>query len=89
MAITIKRRDKESNERLLRRFSRRVQTSGLLLRTKKRQYHEKVKSHNQVQREALRRLQIRGRIEYLRKIGAWDEETTNQGRGGKSRTKKF
>ena len=85
MSITIKRRDKESNERLLRRFSRRVQTSGLLLRTKKRQYHEKPKSHNRLRRDALRRLQIRGRLEYLRKIGALDEELLVQGKGNKSK----
>lgn len=88
MAIIIKRRERESNERLLRRFSRRVQTSGLLLRTKKRQYHEKAKNRNQIRREALRRLGIRSRLEYLRKIGALDEELLVQGRGSKNKVRR-
>lgn len=88
MAIIIKRREKESNERLLRRFSRRVQTSGLLLRTKKRQYHEPAKNRNRLRRDALRRLQIRNRLEYLRKIGALDEEALLSGKKIKA-NKKF
>ena len=75
MPITIKRRDNESNERMIRRFLRRIQTSGLLLRIKKQQSHHREKSHNQKKREALHRLALRKRDEYLRKIGMLDEDT--------------
>ena len=81
MPIVIKRRENESNERLIRRFSRRIQTSGLLLRAKKRQYHERGKNRNQRRKDAIRRLTIRTRNEYLRRVGLLDEETTRDNRG--------
>lgn len=84
MAITLKRREKESNERLLRRFSRRIQTSGLLLRAKKRHYHEKPKNSNQVKKDALRRMKIKEYNEYLRRVGLLDEEGTSQGKQSKN-----
>lgn len=86
MPITLKRRDNESNERLLRRFSRRIQTSGLILRAKKRQYFESPKSDNKEKSDALRRLKIREKNEYLRKVGLLDEEIRPKRRGaGKKR----
>lgn len=76
MAIIIKKRENETNERLLRRFSRRIQTSGLLLRAKKRQYFESAKNKNRRRKDALRRLSLRTQSDYLRRIGVLDEETT-------------
>jgi len=76
MPITLKKRDNESNERLIRRFTRRIQTSGLLLRVKKGQYFEKSKNRNQVKKDALRRLKSRIKNDYLRKIGELTEEDT-------------
>ncbi|MBU2575991.1 30S ribosomal protein S21 [Patescibacteria group bacterium] len=84
MPITIKKRDNEPNERLIRRFSRRIQTSGLLLRAKKRQYFEHRKNKNHLKRDALRRLMMRAKDDYLRKIGMLEEDT--YGRTFKSRT---
>lgn len=74
MPIIIRRRDNESNERLIRRFSRRIQTSGLLLRAKKRQYFERSKNKNQKRKDALRRLTMRNHNDYLRKVGLLEEE---------------
>lgn len=86
MPITLKKRENESNERLIRRFSRRIQTSGLLLRAKKRQHFERAKNKNQKRKDALRRLVRRAHNEYLRKVGLLDEETlTRNGRVGRSR----
>ena len=84
MPIIIRRRDNESNERLIRRFSRRIQTSGLLLRAKKRQYFEKSKNKNQRRKETLRRLYFRARTDYLKKVGLLDEETVGPHRGSRS-----
>jgi ribosomal protein S21 len=75
MPITIKKRDNESNERLIRRFTRRIQTSGLLIRIKKRQYFEKDKNKNALKKDALRRISLRSKEDYLRKIGELEEET--------------
>ncbi|MEK7496820.1 MAG: 30S ribosomal protein S21 [Patescibacteria group bacterium] len=72
--IEVKRKDGESVESLLRRFSKKVQQSGLILRTKKRQHFEPAKTKREQRGEALRRLAIRGRKEYLRKTGQLTEE---------------
>lgn len=86
MPITLKRRDNESNERLIRRFSRRIQTSGLLLRAKRRQYFEQPKNESQKKKDALRRLKMRAREEYLRKIGEFSEETFGRARAFRPRS---
>lgn len=90
MPITLKRRENESNERLIRRFSRRIQTSGLLLRAKRRAHFERPKNESQKKKDALRRLAARAKEEYLRKIGELPEETYGRwgqprGRGPKRR----
>lgn len=74
MAIIIKRRDNESNERLIRRFTRRIQTSGTLLRAKKRQFHAKQKTKTARKKDALHRLRLKSKNEYLRRIGLLEEE---------------
>lgn len=84
MPITLKRRDNESNERLIRRFSRRIQTSGLLLRVKRRQYFENPKNHNQLKKDALRRLFMRTKEDYLRRIGALEEDTFGRNFNGRN-----
>ncbi|MEK7165095.1 MAG: hypothetical protein AAB779_04055 [Patescibacteria group bacterium] len=81
MPITLKKRDNETNERLIRRFSRRIQTSGLLLRAKKRQRFERAKNKNQQRKDALRRMVRRTKNEYLRKVGLLDEEAMRENRG--------
>jgi len=74
MPLTLKRRENETNERFIRRFTRRVQTSGMLLRAKRRQYFERSKNTARSKKDALRRLAMRAKEEYLRKIGALEEE---------------
>jgi ribosomal protein S21 len=80
MPITLKKRDNESNERLIRRFSRRIQTSGMLLRAKKRQHFVNPKNDNQQKKDALRRLKMRVHEEYLRKIGVLEEDSFGNNR---------
>lgn len=68
---------------MIRRFSRRIQTSGLLLRTKRRAYFESAKNESQKKKDALRRLAMRAKEEYLRKIGELSEDTFGR-RGAKT-----
>jgi ribosomal protein S21 len=76
MAIIIKRRENESNERLIRRFTRRIQTSGTLLRAKKRQFHAKPKTKRARRKDALHRLGLKTKNEYLRRIGLLEEDSS-------------
>lgn len=72
--IEVKRRDTESVESLMRRFSKKVQQSGLIIRTKKRRFFESPKTKTEQRSDALRRGKIRVRKEYLRKTGQLSEE---------------
>lgn len=72
--IEVKRRDGESVEGLMRRFSKRVQQSGVILRTKKRRFFSADKTKREQRSDALRRTAIRVRREYLRKTGQLSEE---------------
>ncbi|GEM_PF-3601172 len=60
-------------ERFLRRFSRRMQQSGVILLAKKRRFYESVKSRNMIKKKAIKRQEIREKREYLRKIGMLDD----------------
>lgn len=71
--VEVKKRNNESTESLLRRFSKRVQQSGVLLRAKKRRFYEKGKNKRAQRADALRRISIRGEREILRKLGKLEE----------------
>ncbi len=71
--IEVRRKEGESGESLLRRFSRRVQHSGLLLRAKRRRFYQSKKNKRAVREDALRRKDIREKRDYLRRIGQLEE----------------
>lgn len=67
-------------ESLLRRFTKRVQQSGVLLRAKRGRFYEPAKTKREVREDALRRKSIRERKDYLRKIGKLDEVFAGRGK---------
>jgi ribosomal protein S21 len=71
--VEVKKRDGESVEALLRRFTKRVQQSGVLLRAKKSRFYNAPKTKREQRAEAQRRSVIRDQKEYLRKIGKLEE----------------
>jgi len=71
--VEVRKRDGESVESLLRRFTRRMQQSGTLLRAKKGRFYQPPKNKRQVKEEALRRKSLRETKEYLRKTGQIDD----------------
>ena len=71
--IEVKKRDNESSESLVRRFTKRVQQSGVLLRVKKRRFFTKQKNKRAQRDDALRRQAIRAEREMLRKLGKLEE----------------
>ena len=70
----LKRKKGETFESLLRRFNKRMLQSGKLLQAKKVRFLEKQPNKNLAKKLALRRLQIRAKKEYLKKIGKELEE---------------
>lgn len=71
--VEVKKRDNESSESLVRRFTKRVQQSGVLIRAKKRRFYSPAPNKREVRIDALRRQHIRDQREILRKIGKLEE----------------
>ncbi|MEK9131232.1 MAG: 30S ribosomal protein S21 [Patescibacteria group bacterium] len=72
--IEVKRKKGESFEALLRRFTQRTQSSGVILELKKRRHHTKKPTKTKLQASALARLASKAKREYLDKIGMLPEE---------------
>lgn len=83
--VEVKKRDGESVEALLRRFTKRVQQSGVLLRAKKGRFYKSPKTKREQRVEAQRRTVIRDQREYLRRIGKLEELLAEHGRTRKRR----
>jgi len=69
MPLEVKKQNRETSQSLVRRFGRRVQQSGILLRAKKIRFREKSKSEQMKKRAALRREELRKEYERKQKMG--------------------
>lgn len=78
--IEVRRKDKESFGALLRRFTRRVQTSGLLKEARKTRFYAKPATKIKKRESALRRLSKRRERNRLEKLGKLEEK--KKGRRG-------
>ena len=67
--VEVKRKDGESFESLLRRFNRKIQQSGVLVRARKIQFYEPAKSRNLQRVSARRRAELSEERENLKKLG--------------------
>lgn len=73
--IEVKKKEKETSESLIRRFSRRVQQSGVLVHARKSRFRKDEKSKREKRNEALYKIKIRKEIDKLKKLGKFDEES--------------
>lgn len=69
MTVQVKKQGRESTQGLVRRFTKAVQQSGVLLRTKKERFRKKEKSEKIKKRAALRREELKKKYNYLKKLG--------------------
>ncbi len=69
MPLEVKKQNRENNQSLLRRFSKGMQQSGILIRAKKRRFVQRKKSEDMKKKSALRRLEKRDEYEKLKKLG--------------------
>jgi ribosomal protein S21 len=69
MAIEVKRREKESLQSLLKRFTRAVKRSGILIKARERMFKDRNLSKEKKKRKALRRELMRRYYERLKKLG--------------------
>ena len=66
----IKRKERKTNQALIRRFTKRLRDSGVLINAKKSQFRERPKSAQMKKRAVLRKLEIRKEYEKKSKLGA-------------------
>lgn len=76
--IQVRRKDRETAESLIRRFSRRVQQSGVLQRVRKLRFRPMEKSRVKRREEALYKTKIRKEIDKLKKLGKFDDEALRE-----------
>lgn len=67
--IEVKKNPNENNSSILRRFSRRMQESGIIRKVKGARYNLRKESKLKVKNSALKRMGRRREIEKLKKLG--------------------
>lgn len=72
--VEVKRKKNETFDALLRRFSRRFQSSGTQIENKHRRFHDAGKNKNQQRESALRRVTKGEQYAYLLKTGQLKDE---------------
>jgi ribosomal protein S21 len=71
--LEVKKKDGESFESLLRRFTRKTIQSGKILQAKKIRFRQKPKTRRELKESALRKETVRKERDYLKRIGRLDE----------------
>jgi len=72
--IEVKKKDRETSEGLIKRFSRRVQQSGVLLAARSGRFYAKPKTKRQARESAQYRAKVKKEVDKLKKMGKFDEE---------------
>jgi len=73
--VEVRRRPNEGPESLFRRFSRKVQQSGVLLQARKVRFFSRKQSKQKLRESAKRRVELQKERERLIKLGEIDEFT--------------
>lgn len=72
--IQVKKKDRETSESLIRRFSRRIQQSGVLMDARRSRFQTSKKTKIKQRQEAMYKVKIRKEIDKLKKLDRFDEE---------------
>lgn len=72
--VEVEKKDKETSESLIRRFSRRMQESKVLVKARQSQFKVKEKSKKQLKEDALYRKKVKKEADKLKKMGIFDDE---------------
>lgn len=74
MPVEVRKRERESVQGLLRRFSKRIVQSGVLVRARRGRFYVPPLSKRQKKLSALRREKVRKEKEKLYKLGKLEDE---------------
>jgi hypothetical protein len=68
MSLQVTKKDRETSQNLVHRFTKVVRQSGVLLQIRKGQFHKRAKSDLAKKRSALRRVETRAEKRRLEKL---------------------
>lgn len=71
--IEVKKKDRESSESLIRRFSRKVQQSGVLVNARKSRFRTEDKTKRELRQGAMYKIKVRKVVDKLKKMGKFDD----------------
>ena len=69
MVFKVEKKEKENSQGLIRRFTKRIKQSGILLRARKNRFRVKPKSKPMAKRAALRKEELREEYKEMAKMG--------------------
>jgi len=69
MSLEVKKQNRETSQSLIRRFTKGVQQSGILLRAKSLRFKKREKSKDVRRKAALRRQEKKKEYERMKKLG--------------------
>jgi len=69
MPLEIRKKEKESSINLVRRFSKRMKMSGILLKIRRDRFYTRKKSRQMKKKSALKREALKKEYEKLKKLG--------------------
>ena len=72
--VEVEKKDKETSESLIRRFSKQLQQSGVLPQARKLRFRSKKKTKRQLRQEAMYKQKVRKEVDKLKKMGVFTEE---------------
>ncbi len=79
MPISVEKNDGETNESLMRRFTKKVQSTKLIRTTKSGLFTRPKANENLKKKNALAKNQIKKQYDYLRKTGKLEELSDSPG----------
>ncbi len=75
MVYVYKKNDRETTENLIKRFTRRMQQSGVLMHVRKNRFAIEEKSKTERRQEALYKNKMRKEVNKLKKLGRFDDDS--------------
>ena len=69
MVLQVKKQERETSHSLVRRFGKRIQQSGILIRARRHRFRKRPKSPYAKKRAALRREELKEEYKKLKKLG--------------------
>lgn len=78
MSIEVQKQEKENTQSLIRRFSKKIQKSGVLVRARSIRFHKRTLSGQLKKRVALRRQTLKEAYEKEKKMGTLKPKTKSR-----------